>query len=396
VQAQVQEETTGLTPIPLGSVQLFPAYRLDVSWTDNLFYDNANLDPVSTYAMSMTPSLLFELPVSKSRTRLGYAYRYRAYSADVEQNDAHYALLDLAFELSSGVKLTLRDDFQTGVLDTKTFDPGGAEVYKGERVDSHLTSAGFGYASRRWELGVRATNTYVFFPERRLTSFYDVDGWGAALFGRYQSSPVLGFSFEFAHDRTRLEIPSSGSFPGEVRIEITQGADVGADWDLAPGSRLSFRVGYPQYEYVSDQPTTFRTVTGQVEYSRGVPAGWIVSGLLSRSAYPSTFLDNNYYVDDRLRISVRRDREARLDLGGAVTYYWNRYPEPIPPAIFPDQLLGGPPRDDQTLNGEAWIGYRFSGGLVWRVYVSGETRWSNVKLYEYGVGSVGTTFVLGG
>jgi hypothetical protein len=241
-----------------------------------------------------------------------------------------------------------------------------------------------------WEAGVNGGTNYVNFPERTITSYYDVDGWNAGMFFRYRSTPVLRWLIEATISRTALVIPAEGDFPGDFQIEYERGLNFGVEYDTAPGNNLRFVIGLPYYEYQSDSPTQFRTVVGQFEYNRRIPAWYQLNVQLLRNSYPTTFFDNNYYVDERFILLLTNDRESRFELGGRVTYYWNRYA-----AATPEVPFGGEKRVDKTIEGEAFVGYRLGGGMTWRVFFRGETRVSTINQFEYGVGTIGTSFVLG-
>jgi len=391
--AQVDENVENRTAIELGQVQFYPTYRADVAWTDNLFYDNRNLQPIETYQVTMIPSLLFVLPFSQSETRLGYAYRARAYSEDLNEDHSHYGLADGRLEFGSGFVLSYRDDFQTGVIDTKIFDPGGSVTFNGEKVETNYASIGLGYATPVWEVQLNGDTSYVNFPERTITSFYDVEGWGTGVTFRYRSSPIFRWYADFNIARTRLSIPPDPSIgsSGDVQIEYRQGTSLGIEYDLAPGNRFRAEAGVPYYEYQGDAPTDFRTLIGQIEYIRHIPALYTATFRLGRASYPTTYLDANYYVDERAFVQLENDSRAKLVFGGSATYYWNRYPGFAPPTIF-----NGEKRTDKTIEGEAYVGYRFGGGMTWRFYFRGETRTSTIDLFEYGKGTIGTTFVIGG
>jgi hypothetical protein len=391
--AQVDEAVDARTPIEIGRVHFYPTYRAEVAWTDNLFYDNRNLSPVETYQVTMVPSLLFVLPFSESQVRFGYAYRTRAYTEDLNEDQSHYGLADGRLEFSNGFVLSYRDDFQTGVIDTKVFDPGGSVTFDGEKVETNYAALGLGYTTPTWEVQANGDTSYVNFPERTITSFYDVEGWGTGLTFRYRSSPIFRWYADFNISRTRLSIPADPDIgsTGELQIEYRQGTALGIEYDMAPGNLLRAELGVPYYEYKGDSPTDFRTLTGQVEYSRRIPATYAATFRLSRAAYPTTYLDSNYYVDERVAVELGNDQSAKLVFGGDATYYWNRYPG-IPSLT----IFDGAKRTDKTIEGEAYVGYRFGSGMVWRVYFRGETRKSTIGLFEYGKGTIGTTFVIGG
>ena len=93
--AQVPDPATDDQVLLAGPFRLWPFFRADVEYTDNLF-QRSGLNPSDVQSATISkamPALLIELPFSASRARLGAAVQYRQYSG-VEVDDATFARMD--------------------------------------------------------------------------------------------------------------------------------------------------------------------------------------------------------------------------------------------------------------------------------------------------------------
>lgn len=389
VSAQIVDDVDEVAPIQLGPVQLYPVYVAEARWVDNLYYANDTIDPTSAGVLSMSPSLLVKVPFSQSRASFGYAYRRQEYStANIRSNGAHFFQADVLLSFASGVRVQIRDDLQNGVLDTETFDPGGAIRFSGQRFRTNNASTGIGYEWR---------NTIVFLTGYRgdldfsdpIAAYYDTVGWQGELSVEHRLTSKVRLLASYLVSRTRFTPPSDRS-ELDFRTEIEKGRSVGMNLLLGPASSMTFRLGRPAWEYLSAaNPEKTSALIGEITYARHVPAGLHLDVSVGRQVYPSVFQTANNYADNRVGVSLANDARASLVVGGRLSYYVNRYP---------DTVLGGEPigRRDRSLEGSGWVGYRVSARMEFRVYARHERRESNAPGFGYGVRSFGATLSLGG
>lgn len=399
--AQIADNVGGVAPFQWGPVQFFPVVATSVDWTDNLYYTNPEtfvsvggellpVEPVSTLTSSVSPSFLIDVPFGQSRARAGYAYRYTDYSSpSIPSNDAHFFAGDLRLAFSNGLLVQVRDDFQKGVLDTESFDPGGAITFSGQKFKTNTTALSMGYQGKRTQLLLTGYLNSVNFPADELAAYYDTDGWSGELSAQYAATARLKLIGYYSSSRTRLERPLPPTDLTDKRIEIENGMHLGADVVLSPASSFSLRVGRPRWEYISFAPEKFRALVSTASFRHVIPAGIQYSIDLTRNLYPAVFLNSNRYTDERIGVSVSNDARARVVVGTALAYYVNRYPTADLGSI------GAIRRLDKSFDGSAWIGYRAAERMEWRFYVRTDDRKSNVRGFGYHVNSIGATFTLG-
>ncbi len=391
IGAQVPTSLPEQAPFTLGKAQLYPLYTVDLGWSSNLYYypdsDDPDLQPISTALTSIGPGFVLDLPFSESHARVGYMMVYRDYTTEaIDAHLDHFFVGEGSFRFSNGIEVGVRDDFKRGVLDAKVFDEGGGTTFQGDSFQANDARVSVGHAHEgRRSLEMSVYNHNVRFLER-LSGFFDVDENGGDLSGEHEIRPTFRLDWELAYGRSRLSRPDTPGFPAEERTEIEESWKLGGLWLLSQGSALEFRAGWQRDETESSAPSTLSAVTGSLAYRRGVPAGAQFGVDLARDIYPAIYEDNNVYVTNRLAVTFGNDTRARVSLGGRASYSSNRFP-------IPDGQ--GRIREDRTLDGEAWIGYRLGRWTLARLSLRSESRTSSVPGFAYDVSTVEATIGFG-
>jgi hypothetical protein len=380
--AQVPEQAPPDRPIPAGPFEIYPLFSSRVERTDNLFYSSTA--PVSTTVTTVTPGLLAQLAVGQSQLRLGYTLRYRDYRVkEIPTRFSHFLRADGEFNFSRGLVIGFVEDYQRGVLDTETFDPGGEITFLGDKFESNSTEVELGYRrGTRQRVRFSAQRSTIRFDRAESRNlFYDSDFNELRLSGEHRMGKRFWLLWSAQTDQEDLERPS-GEFE-DRREEQGVEARLGARMRLSPGSSLRGSVGWRRSEFdLEDENSVDRSFVGSVDFTRAIPAGASFNARLSQGVYTSLF--TSYYESTQLSLRLVSASAARVSIGASLRYTRNDYPE------------GDFSRKDTIVGGETWVGYRFGGSLEWRVFANVTSRSSAEPAFEYDVRRFGTTLRLGG
>lgn len=391
--AQTPRQPEGVAPIPAGPFQIYPSFVADVAHTDNLFY--SGIDPVRATTTTLLPGVFVQLPMRQNEVHFGYNLRYRDYGgADVDElvertgqeidNFSHFFVAAGEFQLASGLSLDFEDDYAQGVLDSSAFDEGGEVVFRGVDFTSNYATVALGHQTgARRQLGVAVESDIVEFqPGLNSGGLFDSDYLRFDLSVRQQfgSQATMSFgAYLLEGESTRVNNPA------DRRDERTLRLTVRMQRKLSPSSNIEGEFGWGQSDYSSTDGTTDqnRNLVYSINYVRVVPARARLTARVSQFVYNSIFGSNFYYVSRQLAFRMENSTAARLNFGGAVRYYQNEYPQ------------GLPPRTDEVLGGQVWVGYRFGSLVVGRLFADLQSRTSIVSQLDYDVTSIGFSVGLG-
>jgi hypothetical protein len=409
---QISNPSPDARAIPAGPFTLYPTLSTEVELTDNLFFSTR--DPLAATILRITPGILAQLPMRKSVFNLGYALQYKSYQgADLDDNLSHFFIADGGFNFGSGFAVTFSDDFQKGILDTQTFDPGGEVRFLGDEFTRNLFEVGLAHGRGRRNIGLTVGLGRLSFDDqqrlelaepdaqRRVAGLFDTRSAVVRVFGESQRSArlwVVGEAVTRTADLSRIirifsedpDVPPT-DIPDHREQEV---AEVGGEvrWALSPGAYLQGRLAYTDQQYVSksedlaigNRTSSYRGLVGTATFSSAIPGRPRLALRGSRNVFPSVFLGNDYYISDRLSVLLESPARFRLRIGGEVTYFENDYPQSVPR------------REDNTVDGRLWFGYRVRSGLVWGVYARHTSRTSSLEILGFDATSYGVTFQLGG
>jgi hypothetical protein len=394
--AQISEIRPGARPIPAGPFLLYPSFATDVQYADNLFYSNTN--QVSAMAFRATPAIVAQMPMQRSAFDLGYAMTYTDYGggSDVPpSNLSHFFQANGQFNFASGLAVSFSDDYESGVLDTRSFDPGGEIRFQGDEFTRNLLEVALAHEAPRRVVGVAAGVTHLSFEQGRGPSgFFDTDGTLLRVYGESQRGAriwLLGQASVSNADLFRIVTEGELEVPDERERDAFQ-AGAGVRWVLSPGSRMEAFLSYAVQEYVSKRPDSFvgartsdyRGLVGDVSFSSAVPGRPRFAARLTRDVFPSVYRQNDYYVSDRITVLLESPARVRLRFGGRASYYENDYPQ------------SEPKREDRSLDVRAWVAYRLGSRVEWRVYARNTTRTSTVPDLGFDASSFGMLLYVGG
>lgn len=399
--AQLDDPSVGARAIPAGPFVLYPIASTDVEVTDNLFYNSRN--PVSALVFRVTPGILARLPMGQSVFNVGYALQYKTYDgADIDDNVSHFFRADGTFQFGSGFTVAFSEDYQNGVLDTQNFDPGGEVRFLGDSYARNLLEVDLSHGRWGRRVGLATGLARVDFDEQqRQTGLFDTRGLFVRAYGESRRTAwrtLFGEMVFVTTDLSRsLLLPTGDPDDPEVEFQDDReqdGVEVagGVRMVLSPGSYLQARVAYTDKRFVAlagdltteNRESTYRGVVGDATFSKSIPGRPRLVVRALRDVYPSIFLDNDYYISNRLSALLESPARLRLRIGGQVTYYMNDYPQSVPR------------RKDDTLEGRLWLGYRLGSGLEWGVYTRHTSRTSSLPLLGYDATTYGVMLQMGG
>jgi len=407
VPAQLDDPSPGARAIPAGPFVLYPIVSTDLEHTDNLFYNTSN--PVAATVFRVTPGILARLPMAQSVFNVGYALQYKTYEGaaaeldSIEDNVSHFFRADGTFQFGSGFTVAFSEDFEKGVLDTQNFDPGSEEVrFLGDKFTRNLLEVDVGHGRGGRRVGFSAGLARVDFEEQqRQTSLFDTRGAFVRAYGESWRSAwriLFGEMVVSTTDLSRVRKFPTGD-PDDPFVEIPDdreqdGVEVagGVRMVLSPGSYLQARIAYTDERYLTkggdlsseNRDSTYRGVVGSATYSRSIPGRPRLAVRALRDVYPSIFGDNDYFISNRLSVLMESPTRLRLRIGGQVKYYLNDYPQSVPR------------REDDTVEGRLWLGYRLGSGLEWGVYARHTSRTSSLPLLGYDATTYGVLLQMGG
>ncbi|HEX8846662.1 MAG TPA: hypothetical protein VF791_18600 [Pyrinomonadaceae bacterium] len=120
--AALQDQVGGR---PFGAGFLRPSFLLSGTYDDNFFYRSATGRNLGIFTLA--PRIEYELPGVTRAVRLAYEGRLRRLT-NGEWANGHTVDFDARFDLTSYLRLSLRDHFVRSALDPREYDPAG-EVY---------------------------------------------------------------------------------------------------------------------------------------------------------------------------------------------------------------------------------------------------------------------------
>lgn len=429
--AQVPTDLPDVAPFTFGKAQLYPLYSVDLTWTDNLYYQSssplkfcvvvsdtqndgnkvctdgsqcqsgicqiAGTGRVATTISSLEPGFVLDVPFSSSHSRLGYVYDYRSYSPPHNSDEVnvplpsvgnHFFVAESELKFASGGRLALRDDFQQGSLSSIQRSSenltGSVVDYKSrdDRYRSNMAGVSLGYAtgsSRSFDLSLNS-QTLDFLGDAN-QSYFDVASFGGSLSGQHQIGPRVQLDWELAYDDSDLEqryIGHSNDDPPiafeyiDERSLVEQSWLLGASWLIQPGSSLAAKAGLQ----------TTRT-TGRSRVREDLPLEDFDSED-THSVTGSLIYARTVPGGLQLGLSVVRDVYAGVYNDNS-SFLENRFSGSLSNDADARLVLSGrmtystiyfpvaPTREDRTLDGELSMGYRLGRWGVARF----STRWAH-------------------
>lgn len=396
--------------ISAGRFLLYPSVTLDSGYNSNVFYQSDEVpgsELVSSGELILTPKIMVDLPLSRSRARVGYALQYRNYSSDEfvqSEPFSHFFDLEASVRVGDLVTLSLKDHYVRGTQEVQQFDPGGEIRFGVTPFSLSEPSAAVSLAfGGRHRLSLMPYVSTLNFDESEAIGLYDYERRG--LTGRYdyQLDPATVAFGTYSSEDTDQDRETA--LFGDINVR-THYAGAGLQRTFGAAVVSSAWAGYETQDYEGGTGDNFAGVVYDVSLAWTASDVYHFQLTANRYPYQSFFVNNNYYVGNgfRLRMTQQFGRNAFYQVG--VGLQRNPYADPVDIRVTPatppgsdldndgfidvyESLLPsqGTVRTDRAYFLELGAGIRFSPVLRLSLGYNHEVRDSNIEQI-FGPGTV--------
>jgi hypothetical protein len=337
--------------LQVGHFLLYPSLSMEFGRDDNVFYRSVELDPdsiVNSGVIVVRPRIMADLPIGGSRIRWVYVPQYRDYSSrGFQQSDrvSHFFDLDTVVRMGDSMELGLRDHLVKGTIELQEVDPGGEAIFGLVPFLAHEPELEI--ATRigaRQKVSVIPRYSSVSFQDAGAARFFSYDRRG--LEARYTFQVSEGTEVSSFYDYELTHQSREQAFFGTVDV-VERNAGFGLSRHLGSDIETLITVGYKTMRFAMGGGGNFGGVTANATASWRITDETVVDLSLSRQPYQSYFVNNNYYVNDRLHAGVRKQLGRVMFLDGSATVFRNLYASDLDVRVAPNT----PPGEDADMNG---------------------------------------------
>jgi hypothetical protein len=326
--------------------------------------------PVRDRWLAVEPRVVAETPLGDGRLTVDYTPTFRAFATydDVNSNTERVAA---GAELPLGPSVTLhgREQFLSGLLESREVDPGGEYFYGLGRFHKNSFEAGASVGmGARLSAELLGSLGSVHFKES--SSFFDYDTRTASAGLGFEVTPTLKAVLAYVYD----EVPLPAGRPEAA--ERAHSGTLTLAGELLPLLDGQLSVGYRR----QDSPNAG---AGGTRYSGFTMSGKLVQHLgpeanvtlfASRSTPVSAFESNGFYVATGLQGTLHVPLPFELQLDAGLGYQWSDY------RTLASEIGG--PRADRILGWLAGIRRPIRHGLVLTGGYRHERRRSNLNAFD--------------
>jgi hypothetical protein len=339
--------------ISAGKFLLFPSITVETGYDDNVFYQSDSIpgtELVSSGRLVLAPKIMFDLPLSRSRTRLAYTLQYRDYSSEefVQANHlSHFFDFDAWVRVGDNLTLALREHYVEGTQEVQQFDPGG-EVRFGlvpftlsePTVEVNLAFGG------RHQVALLPRLSTLNFDDKAAAGFYDYERRG--LTGRYQYQVDPATAAFASYFREKTDQDRATSYFGDIDVETRY---IGAGLQRSFGGSIASSVsaGYETQDYEGGFGENFSGLVCDINLAWSAADVYRFELLASRQPYQSFFVNSNYYLSNMIRVRVAQQLGRSAYWVAGLALQRNPYADPVDIRVTPDS----PP--DSDLDGDGFI-----------------------------------------
>ncbi|GEM_PF-3101320 len=302
--------------IRVGALKLHPSYETSVTYDDNVRLSNTNKK--GDVFFTQRPGLIGEVRLGDHRLEAGYGVELLTFVKDHEENAVNHlahALLELNF---NDLHLTASEAMEEAT--NRLLSENSVR----DRAFLNTVSVGSRYDRPHWALESSWTHNTV---KHRATQFRPND-YGEdvlSVLGGYKAAPKLLVLLE----------PTVGLINYDRN---TTNADQ-PYWRLMTGFRTesidrlisSVKVGY-QHRTLTDvggqgSHRNYSGLVANMETTYKLNSSDNATLVYSRTVWPSTHTNNNWYREDRIGLSLRKALGQKWSVIPAVAWQMNAYPE---------------------------------------------------------------------
>jgi hypothetical protein len=374
-------QTTGLVTgsangrsVELGRINFFPSFLVDYGYVSNVFYSSGE-DPadeiIPSRLLVLQSRFAFDLPMGENWVRWSYSPIYRTYSSDAfTQTNPWSHFFDLDGRLKFGTRgfTAFRDHFVSGTQELREVDPGGELTFGLTPFRVHQPSVEVGM-----QVGARQSVSAIWrydstqFDRSETTGAFNTRGWGLEGRYTYKLGPMTDLYGYYSETQSTQD---RGGSPRDL-VDIDEASyGVGLTQSLGRDLVTQFLVGHQSMDFTGASPTRF---SGPILSAN---ASWVLDEItriafnIRRQPYQSYYLDNNFYLNRTISLSLTRQAGASMywtvGAGVEVNVYSDTIVAADNPTIFClDDGSGGTvcPSDgvrrrDSGWNAQAGMGFR--------------------------------------
>ena len=337
--------------LQVGHFVLYPSLSMELGRDDNVFYRSVELDPdsiINSGIVVLRPRIMVDLPIGQSRLRWVYVPQFRDYtSRSFQQTDrfSHFFDLDADLVIGDAVEVSIRDHLVKGSIELQEVDPGGEATFGLVPFLAHEPELEMDVkAGARQEFSVIPRYSTVSFQDAGAAKFFSYDRRGVeARYGfQITETTQIGvfYDYELTH-QSREQV-----FFGQVDV-VERNAGLRASRHLGSGVDGVMTIGYKTMRFGNGGAGDFGGLSLNTSASWRITDWTRVDLSLDRQPYQSYFVNNNYYVNDRLRAGITEQLGRVTFWQGSVTVFRNRYASDLDVRVSPST----PPEEDADHNG---------------------------------------------
>jgi hypothetical protein len=371
----------------VGHFVLYPSLTIDYTQDDNVFYtsvDRPGGERIRSGVTVVRPRILAEFPLGANRIRAIYAPTFRTYSTSrftSTDRVSHFFDLDGSFQVGPSLKIGIRDHLVRGTTELQEVDLGGEITFGLVPFVTHSPEMEINLRlGARGGLSLIPRYAKVSFDERGDEKFFSYTKREFETRLNYSlSSPTTVYLFYAVEDtdqnREQLLFGDVNQEAGTVGVGLRRMVNRDLTGQFSAGYRsVAFKGGAGRNFAgpVLDASGTWRLADG---------ATFALS--LRRQAYQSFFVNNNYYVNNEIRLRLTRQVGLNFYWDASAAYGRNLYADPLDIRVTP---ATPPEADCDTLDMGVCVGDGIIDAFASLAPSVGRRRRDQIARLEIGAG----------
>jgi hypothetical protein len=234
---------------PFGPGILRPSFLFGARFSDNFFYRSATGRNLGIFTLA--PRLEYEIPGVERALRMAYEAKLRKLTNGRWAN-AHQFDFDMRADLTSSIRLGIRDHFIRSPLDPSEYDPAGEVYIVGDTFNRNDFGARVDFSiGERSRLGLDVGSNVVRWSKSHIASaplFIDYEDITAALSFERDISEQTTATASFTFSDTDSFAPLRPQFNG-LSDHQRYAFEIGGRTQVTETSGMAARVGYERSDY---------------------------------------------------------------------------------------------------------------------------------------------------
>jgi hypothetical protein len=346
-------DAAGMEGMVLGRATLRPYATASWVSADIAAFDSPT--PVPDQYLQVAPGVTATMPFLDGQLSAEYEPRLRFFSDIPLVNEtSHFVGVRLELPVGARTLVRLGHRYARAILETTVVDPGREYFYDLARYGFHGSTA-----AARVELGARlyaevdADWQWTRFDDEQAGGFFDYDSRALRAGLGYDVTSDLRATVSYAFER----IPPS---PDRAIVESSAHSLLGTlAGTVAPLTSGAATVGFRSQTnpLAAGESRSFRGLTLVGSLSREIGPSTQAELRFNRSAEPSSYDTNAYYVTNSIDAALTVPAPLGLLARGSVTWFRNQYPNDAPGLSTPrrDDILAWAVGVGRQIGWRAWV-----------------------------------------